>query len=989
MDPSLYLSSDPQFSPHASSPTSDPFDSAPSSPYFDGPSDIEISDNNNVFQPQPQPDPQLESQNPYQPTIHPLDEPSRDFSYSEMISAAIAALDEPEGSSKKAISRYIEENNTTCWLPVAHKLLLGHYLKIFTTIGLLVRVRKSYKLAVPFPPESVAVVASPASLQTPKSEILPIDDTVNEQGLLDLADASASFSASASEIPQKRGRGRPPKPKHGAQQPTAHANGLPSLEQNEMAVTNPTVTNPTEEVQVTVSARRGPGRPRKGGSAPISRAGVMKQRGRQRKPTPVSATAFVNPQVANSASMAETSDTVVAPTGVQVVAVARRIKHGRGRPPKIGGVLNRIITKPKRGRGRPGRPRKNTTLAVTGVSGPQDTGYEELKKKYDLYKEKALEIVNVLRAKIATNNPAVLVAITNLEELTGYGMVEPEVMEENTTLAVAGATGPQESGYEELKKKLDLYQEKALEIVSVLRAKIATNNPAVLVAMMNLEELSGYGMVEPEVMEEVQPDDVAPQTEAEPHTEDAPQTGAEAMQQSIQIAPPTKNGHAPPPIESRKSSQSVNPYYVWTCAGGTTRPVKARSVSPTEGTSRPELALKQTSRPIPSLQTTLSEILPTDDTVNEQGLLDLAAVSAAASSARGCGRPPNPEPESQQPIAHANGLPSLQQDQVTVTNPTVTIPTEEVQVTVSAKRGPGRPRKDGSAPISRARVSGVMKQRGRPRKSTPVSATAFVNPHVANSASMAEPSDTVVAPEGVEVAVAETGDTVVAPSRMEVAVAETSDTVVAPARLEVVVAETSDTIVVPARAEVAVAETSGTVVVAPARVEVAVAETSDTVVAPAGAEVVAVAPRIRRGRGRPPKIGGVVNRVIAKPKRGRGRPGRPRKNTTLAVTGAAVPQDTSYEELKKKFDLFQEKALEIVNVLRAEIETNDPAVLEAMVNLEKLTTVGTMEPEVMEEVQPEDVAPQAEAEPPTEAGEQTEMETQIQTGAEAMQEATF
>ncbi|KAL2319208.1 hypothetical protein Fmac_028177 [Flemingia macrophylla] len=29
-----------------------------------------------------------------------------------------------------------------------------------------------------------------------------------------------------------------------------------------------------------------------------------------------------------------------------------------------------------------------------------------------------------------------------------------------------------------------------------------------------------------------------------------------------QIAPPTKNGHAPPPIESRKSYQSVNPYYV-------------------------------------------------------------------------------------------------------------------------------------------------------------------------------------------------------------------------------------------------------------------------------------------------------------------------------------------------------------------------------------------------------------------------------------------
>ena len=36
------------------------------------------------------------------------------------------------------------------------------------------------------------------------------------------------------------------------------------------------------------------------------------------------------------------------------------------------------------------------------------------------------------------------------------------------------------------------------------------------------------------------------------------------MELTRQITPPTKNGHAPPPIESRKSSQSVNPYYVWT-----------------------------------------------------------------------------------------------------------------------------------------------------------------------------------------------------------------------------------------------------------------------------------------------------------------------------------------------------------------------------------------------------------------------------------------
>ncbi|KAK7325504.1 hypothetical protein VNO80_34424 [Phaseolus coccineus] len=35
---------------------------------------------------------------------------------------------------------------------------------------------------------------------------------------------------------------------------------------------------------------------------------------------------------------------------------------------------------------------------------------------------------------------------------------------------------------------------------------------------------------------------------------------------------PTKNGHAPPPIESRKSSQSVNPYYVWTCCSSFINP---------------------------------------------------------------------------------------------------------------------------------------------------------------------------------------------------------------------------------------------------------------------------------------------------------------------------------------------------------------------------------------------------------------------------------
>ncbi|KMT14088.1 hypothetical protein BVRB_4g079130 [Beta vulgaris subsp. vulgaris] len=62
---------------------------------------------------------------------------------------------------------------------------------------------------------------------------------------------------------------------------------------------------------------------------------------------------------------------------------------------------------------------------------------------------------------------------------------------------------------------------------------------------------------------------VVPTVEKEPRAKSAAfsKTGPPKLELQMgrkQIAPPTKNGHAPPPIESRKSSQSVNPYYVWT-----------------------------------------------------------------------------------------------------------------------------------------------------------------------------------------------------------------------------------------------------------------------------------------------------------------------------------------------------------------------------------------------------------------------------------------
>ncbi|XP_031259532.1 histone H1-like [Pistacia vera] len=79
--------------------------------------------------------------------------------YTEMISSAITALKEKDGSSMRAIAKYIEKVYVNS-LPLNHPALLSHHLKRLKNIGQLVMVKKSYKLArspdVAFivPPES-------------------------------------------------------------------------------------------------------------------------------------------------------------------------------------------------------------------------------------------------------------------------------------------------------------------------------------------------------------------------------------------------------------------------------------------------------------------------------------------------------------------------------------------------------------------------------------------------------------------------------------------------------------------------------------------------------------------------------------------------------------------------------------------------------------------------------------------------------------------
>ncbi|KAM2487763.1 hypothetical protein ACFX1W_039651 [Malus domestica] len=93
--------------------------------------------------------------------------------YAEMIYGAITALREKDGSSKRAIEKYIER--VYSGLPATHSSLLTHHLKRLKNSGHLVMVKKSYKLPgsegsvppPPPPPTSAADAASTAAIPSP------------------------------------------------------------------------------------------------------------------------------------------------------------------------------------------------------------------------------------------------------------------------------------------------------------------------------------------------------------------------------------------------------------------------------------------------------------------------------------------------------------------------------------------------------------------------------------------------------------------------------------------------------------------------------------------------------------------------------------------------------------------------------------------------------------------------------------------------------
>ncbi|XWS34190.1 hypothetical protein CRYUN_Cryun21dG0019200 [Craigia yunnanensis] len=289
--------------------------------------------------------------------------------YLDMISEAIGALKEKNGSSKRAISKYIESAYKE-ELPPKHSVLLTDHLKRLKNNGLLVMVKKSYKLA-----------------STARSES-------------SLPDSTPTNPPDASPGP-KRGRGRPPKPK--SILPTADPNTQQSVPLADGSKKSPGMPIKNGSVgQLGVRKCRGrppksgskksPGRPRKPKTVrSVMGANAMKK-GRGRPPKavnqlppqavmPIQGQPMAVPYA--DADADATTATVAVPNLPRprgrpkgTAGAASVVVHGkrRGRPPKIGGVTATPI-KPKKTSGKPvGRPKKQSKVKqAVGVLKPQFT----------------------------------------------------------------------------------------------------------------------------------------------------------------------------------------------------------------------------------------------------------------------------------------------------------------------------------------------------------------------------------------------------------------------------------------------------------------------------------------------------------------------------------------------------------------------------------------------------------------------------------------
>uniref|UniRef100_J3MAF5 H15 domain-containing protein n=1 Tax=Oryza brachyantha TaxID=4533 RepID=J3MAF5_ORYBR len=242
--------------------------------------------------------------------------------YKEMILQALAELQDPIRSSRRAIAKYISENFSG--LPSRHDALLSVHLRRLRSQGLLLMSGHSYLL---------------------------------------------STSASGSAPQQRRGRGRPPKKappapaKRGPGRPRQNTSAsalfpVPVLEAKPGRPRKkplPVAFSAAEPLGV--GAKRGPGRPRKSAASPVAPPPASRPKrgvGRPRKNATPMAPLVLKPGPGK-------------PSG---------FKRGPGRPPKNAiPVVPTAVLGVKRGRG---RPPKNVPILSTAPGAKLPTGKPQL-----------------------------------------------------------------------------------------------------------------------------------------------------------------------------------------------------------------------------------------------------------------------------------------------------------------------------------------------------------------------------------------------------------------------------------------------------------------------------------------------------------------------------------------------------------------------------------------------------------------------------------
>lgn len=266
----------------------------------------------------------------------------------QMIYSAIGALKERDGSSKRAIAKYIEQAYTG--LPSTHSALLTNHLKRLKNNGLLVMVKKSYKL----PKSHTSATAAPASTlpttgsprgrgRPPKAKSNPNVDPIVQTTIqpilqpgvqpimlptsqpVELAQGAAGF------VP--RGRGRPPGSKS-------------KLVGNRLSKKSPGHPRKPKSVTGVLGPKRSPGRPSKAEpktmiipyATNVPVVGVVDQNS---IPNVLAVTPRPRGRPKKNAVLAGTT------AGVAILSGKRR-----GRPPKVSG-LNKIKNRTGRSVGRP------------------------------------------------------------------------------------------------------------------------------------------------------------------------------------------------------------------------------------------------------------------------------------------------------------------------------------------------------------------------------------------------------------------------------------------------------------------------------------------------------------------------------------------------------------------------------------------------------------------------------------------------------------